>query len=462
MSWNISNRLNNLQNEVSQITQGSVYNPLQSDLNMNNYKLTDVSIIDGGANEITFSTANSNGINLNGTNLTTTGNINCDTLNYTTLNPPVDLSHATLETILQNNNDGEQLGIINLKYLNLGTTPSTYTTNTIDLSSGQLINANNVETDYLNCQEGQFTNVNVAQNLEVGNYLTIDNTITGASQIHLKCDNVGSNFQLVGDNNQYLIQQYKGNQLYNQPFTINDNQSITFKTDGLYISNLDGSQTGQIYDTVFNPPANDATKTSNYFALTNLSDSVSFNTFKAYLFDGVMFPHTTKPPPQTPSYSGVYGLWSKSFQTTNGAREATLKCDITFTINNSLGDTQVYDDNYALFLVPSGSNNNPLITSHTQAMSVYGAPFIFNVNDCSYIGSTGQDGFYNGGTYTISNVNLNSVNYDQSQTVSSYNLIVCQMNIYSFTSKYQWVINAIDGVITYDNLAVNKQNNNPQ
>lgn len=461
MSWNLGNRIEALAQEVQSITAGTVVNPLQSNLDANGYELLNVATIDGVNNEIVIKTGNANGILFNSSNLGEINNLTCSTLNYTTLNPPITNEEITLEKVLQNNNDGEQQGIINLKFINLGTTPSTYTTNTIDMNGGNLINGGEVVCDILNCQSAQFTNVNVAQNLQVSDYLILDNTIAGASQIHMKMDNLGSNMQIVGFSNNSLnmfqLQHYKGNTLYNTPISIEDNENITFKSDKLYIT--DGTNTGEIYDTFFNPVPSDITKTFNYFNLSQLTDSIILNQYKAYMFDPIEYPNSTKP--NQTSYTGVYGLWSRIIQCQKGAKEANLKCSIAFTVNNALASPNPYSDSYTCYIVPIGASQNPVILSHTQQIQVYNIPNILTINNVIKLSNENDDGFYHGHQY-LCHLDLKSVNYDQTTSTNGYKLIFCQTNINDYSSSYGVIINAIDGCIIYDNATVNQESISPQ
>lgn len=94
MSWNISRRLNNLQEQVNNIANEGLTNPLEQILNANNYSLTNLSILDGATNVLQLQTNNIGGITTNA-KLTVSGDVTCNTLHYTTLDPPISPDGTT-------------------------------------------------------------------------------------------------------------------------------------------------------------------------------------------------------------------------------------------------------------------------------------------------------------------------------------------------------------------------------
>lgn len=89
MSWNISTRLNNLQQQINNIANKGLTNPLEQVLNANNYSLTNLNILDSGSNVLELQSSNVGGITTN-CDFSADGNITCKTLNYEDLNPPIN------------------------------------------------------------------------------------------------------------------------------------------------------------------------------------------------------------------------------------------------------------------------------------------------------------------------------------------------------------------------------------
>lgn len=89
MSFNVSTRLNNLQQQINNIANKGLTNPLEQILDANSYMIKNVNIIDGGTNQVEIKTNNSGGVQIdNNTNidadLTITGTLNCSSFN-----PPI-------------------------------------------------------------------------------------------------------------------------------------------------------------------------------------------------------------------------------------------------------------------------------------------------------------------------------------------------------------------------------------
>ena len=172
-------------------------------------------------NSETLSQVLSNGNDAGNQNITGINSLTCSTLNYTTLNPPPSLQNQNLNAVLLVGND-----------------------------------ANNQNIQNINTLSGQ--NINMTGNIYCDGYLEVGDKISNTAQIHLFYGNGssnGNNYQIVcssGDDN-FQIQQYKNNNLYNQPLTINDTNNIKFKTNNL-IYTQDGNTGYYIIDTFYNPP----------------------------------------------------------------------------------------------------------------------------------------------------------------------------------------------------------------
>ena len=89
MSWNISTRLNNLQQQVNNIANTGLTNPMEQILNANNFAMQNLSILNANSNVLQLQTNNIGGITTN-SKLTVGGDLTCNTLNYTALNPPIN------------------------------------------------------------------------------------------------------------------------------------------------------------------------------------------------------------------------------------------------------------------------------------------------------------------------------------------------------------------------------------
>ena len=101
MSWNISTRLNNLQQQVNNIANSGLTNPLEQILDANNYSLTNLNILNSGSNLLQLQSSNDGGITTN-CDFTADGNITCQTLNYTELNPPINPNGITFDLLGSN------------------------------------------------------------------------------------------------------------------------------------------------------------------------------------------------------------------------------------------------------------------------------------------------------------------------------------------------------------------------
>jgi hypothetical protein len=101
MSWNISTRLNNLQQQINNIANKGLTNPLEQVLDANNYSLTNLNILDSGSNVLELQSSNVGGITTN-CDFSADGNITCHTLNYNSLNPPININGITYSLNGQN------------------------------------------------------------------------------------------------------------------------------------------------------------------------------------------------------------------------------------------------------------------------------------------------------------------------------------------------------------------------
>ena len=58
MSWNVSTRLNNIQQQLNNIANTGLTNPLEQILNANSYAMQNLSVLDGGANALQLKSSN--------------------------------------------------------------------------------------------------------------------------------------------------------------------------------------------------------------------------------------------------------------------------------------------------------------------------------------------------------------------------------------------------------------------
>lgn len=139
MSWNISLRLNNIEQQIKNITNEGLLNPLQENIIGNGYDIVNIknitSVEDGSINTSSIFT-DTLAINSTGTGaLSCSGDINCEnidvveniscstitagTVNYTTLNPPVGGGTQNLEQVLTQGNSAGGYSIQNLGNVNI-------------------------------------------------------------------------------------------------------------------------------------------------------------------------------------------------------------------------------------------------------------------------------------------------------------------------------------------------------
>lgn len=89
MSWNLATRLNNLQQQVNNIANTGLTNPMEQILNANNYAMENLTILNANSNVLQLASNNVGGIQTN-CKLTVSGDVTCNTLNYNALNPPIN------------------------------------------------------------------------------------------------------------------------------------------------------------------------------------------------------------------------------------------------------------------------------------------------------------------------------------------------------------------------------------
>lgn len=236
MSWNISLRLNNIEQQIKNIQNDGLLNPLQENIVGNGYDIVNIkniTSVDGGSvnTDAVFTdtlTVNSTGQSaiacsgdINCENIDVVENISCTTItagtvNYTSLNPPVAGGTPNLEQVLTQNNNANDIGINNL--------------GTVNITSGDLIitDGNNI---------GQDTQAYVSLNniSEVPFYLAYGDSQGLTNQ----------KFRLLDSTQEYLK-------------ITNTGTTITTLSSQKLLRNLNSSnpanQTGYILDSLNNPP----------------------------------------------------------------------------------------------------------------------------------------------------------------------------------------------------------------
>ena len=98
MSFNVSTRLNNIQNQINQIVNSGLTNPLQGVMDVNGKGLTNVNTVDGGSYPVEIKTNNAGGIILSNPLFTTT-DITVNTLHYKALDPPINYNSISFTLI---------------------------------------------------------------------------------------------------------------------------------------------------------------------------------------------------------------------------------------------------------------------------------------------------------------------------------------------------------------------------
>lgn len=97
MSWNVSTRINNLQQQINNIANKGLTNPLEQILDANGYNIENITILDGKSNAVQIKTNNIAGIQTD-CNLNVDGDITVSTLHYQQLDPPVTGKTVTYST----------------------------------------------------------------------------------------------------------------------------------------------------------------------------------------------------------------------------------------------------------------------------------------------------------------------------------------------------------------------------
>ena len=112
MSWNISTRLNNLQQQVNNIANTGLTNPMEQTLNANNYNMINLNTLNANANQLKLYSSNVGGIQTN-CSVTVSGDLTCNTLNYTELNPPINTGEIEYNLL---NADATQLSFTSFNF----------------------------------------------------------------------------------------------------------------------------------------------------------------------------------------------------------------------------------------------------------------------------------------------------------------------------------------------------------
>lgn len=113
MSWNISTRLNNLQQQVNNIANTGLTNPMEQILNANNFAMQNLTILNANTNILQLASDNVGGIQTN-CSLDVSGDVTCNTLNYTTLNPPINTGEIEYDLL---NSGATQTGFTSFNFI---------------------------------------------------------------------------------------------------------------------------------------------------------------------------------------------------------------------------------------------------------------------------------------------------------------------------------------------------------
>jgi hypothetical protein len=157
-------------------------------------------IYDSYYNKPTLTNILSGGSDAGNQDITNVKDLTVSKLNYTTLNPPIPT--ATIPTLTQVLTAGAGAGNLSITGVN--------NISSIQSNSGDIVNTNSITTDKL------FSN-----------------------DLILNYGSAGSNFQIFGNSDQLVFQQYKGSPLAltNQPIIITDSSNIVFNTGQLLLIN---------------------------------------------------------------------------------------------------------------------------------------------------------------------------------------------------------------------------------
>jgi len=150
MSWNFGLRLNNLQNEVDQLTVGTVTNPLTTPLNCNSLAINN-------ATTITASTGQNLSLNTSGTNsVTINGPVNIPnhplTITNNTSNDSMIVSDITGDTSVFRIDSSGNVGV--------KVNTSTTLTNDFTVSGNTLVTGNETVSGNITCNQLNYTTLN--------------------------------------------------------------------------------------------------------------------------------------------------------------------------------------------------------------------------------------------------------------------------------------------------------------
>lgn len=384
MSFNISTRLNNLQQQINNIANKGLTNPLEQILDANNYTLTNLNILDGGANKIEIKTNNVDGVVIDNDTLIN-GNLTVDILNYTSLNPPVGGGGSqNLQQTLTNGNDAGELDIINVKNIT---------------SKGEINTTDNIFCNQLNVQftgnsaiscSGQIVceNLDCANNIFCGElsanivrYTTLDPPITGSGNLEtvltagnnandIGIDNLGTinitsghiniaNYDALGEDTQAYISL---NNISTVPFylTYGDPQGTTNQKFRLMDSNEE-------YINITNSGTTITTISAELLLRKKNSSNISSNT--GYILDSLY---------NTPMYRQIFSNLNQSITFNN-----TQASSYIFGVNIYTGDST---NNY-------GINCAEILFSYLQINFTSDDPFLAPNNCQLYISNSPNASF---------------------------------------------------------------------
>lgn len=269
MSWNIGIRLNNMQQQINNIANKGLVNPLEENIQGNNFNINEINNItaNGDISCSTLKTNISSGVTIQASGVECTTiecdsincqtDISCNTLNYENLNPPISGVSETISKVLQNGNNAEGQTIIGLENLTIG--------NYVYVANGSALGDNTTSAVALYNNNGEN-----AYKLTIGDPTgSIDEIYTFkisdlSSQEYLRIDNSAINQITLSSNKLlykqsstqppsatgYILDTYKQMPAYKQIFS-NVNQSISLNINSSDPSYLFGCN---IYDgdTIFN------------------------------------------------------------------------------------------------------------------------------------------------------------------------------------------------------------------
>lgn len=340
------------------------------------------------------------GNNAGGQNITGVNALTCSQLNYTTLNPPIPT--ATTPTIAQVLTAGslatnQDLSGINnltcttLKYTTLSPPIPTTPTPTI----AQVLTAGSIGSNQdlsginnLTCTTLKYTSLSppiptatiptLTQVLTAGNGAGNLN-ITGVNNLFasdliindlvLNYGSAGSNFQIFGNSDDLIFQQYKGSPsvLTNQPIIITDSSSIVLNTGILALQN------SYILDSKFNTPSYKRLINNQQF---NIS---SFLNLWGTFFSTPLYPKTVNP---TYENGLNYAELSMSNVEISLSTKITLSTSDLFNVFLSTSQTNAFDPTQGNCITQAsttGANKIVFISSATSILYFYSQTPITNL-----------------------------------------------------------------------------------